>query len=364
MFKRSLLVLATLAFAVSCSTPTTMPTPSRDVAQDHRWDDRDRRPGFEFGEYTSQTIESRDSRGFIDLSETFGGYRGLMGKNLKGLLIEAASMERRDPRDRMAEIAVTYDRMPIERFAVTNMRGRQFFYLDLNRRLEDNFRKLNLEYNPRTTRVVNLTLLTNDGFDRPWPGPGPGPIPQPPKRDEFGVLYTNTASYKYFFEKDFSQMEADFKAKNKCTADGNAMFCKQVKAEALIPGEEEFVCRVDNSATYLSYGGNAVGRLEAEANAFANCQKNGNQMFCKLVTCSTGVITQRNMVSRCFNNNNATGKTFLGRGRNEVEAALKAKEACQVEGNAMFCKAGQCQSEPDTTPGPGPGANPWPKGNR
>lgn len=371
MLKKSLMVLATLAFTVACSS-----NPSRDIAQERRWDDRDRRPGFEFGEYTSQRIENRDDRGNIDLSETFGGFRGVLGKNLKGLLIEATYQDRRDPRDRRdgrpgmgrpgmpmsTEIAVTYDRMPVERFTVTNAMGRQFFYLDLNRRLEDNFRQLNLEYNPRVVNIVNLTLLTNDeGLERPGPGPfpGPGPGPFPPKRDEFGVLYFNSATYKYYFEKDFSQMEADFKAKNKCASEGNAMFCKMNKAEALIPGQEEFICRADNNATWMSYGGTAVGRLEAEANALINCQMRGNQNFCKLVTCSTGIVAQRNMVTRCFNNNNATGRTFLGRGRNEVEAALKAKEACQVEGNANFCKAGQCQSEPEITPGPGP--NPWPR---
>jgi hypothetical protein len=374
MFKKSLMVLATLAFTVACSS-----NPSREIAQERRWDDRDRRPGFEFGEYTSQRVENRDDRGFIDLSEAFGGFRGVLGKNLKGLLIEATYQDRRDPRDRRdgrpgmpsrpgmpmnTEIAVTYDRMPVERFTVTNLNGRQFFYLDLNRRLEDNFRQLNLEYNPRIVNIVNLTLLTNDdGLDRPgpgpFPGPGPGPIPQPPRRDEYGVLYINSFSNKYFFEKEFNAMEAELKAKNACFNGGNANFCKLLKSESLIPGEQDYFCRVDNTYSNFSYGAAAVGRLEAEAKAFLNCQAAGNTNFCKFNACSTGNVIQRNSITRCFSNNTYSNKTFLGRGQNDIEANLRAKEACQAEGNANFCKAGQCQTEQEPTPGPGP--NPWPR---
>jgi len=329
--------------------------------EEDRGDRRHGREGFEFGEYTSQEI--RDNTGFIDVSMEFSRFRGLEGKNFKGLLIEAQSIdmrgtnvpfprdprEMRDPRNprdirdpriqrpEERDIYLTLDQRPVDRFQVQDSYGRQFFYADFNREVGDKFGLLNIRYNPRNTIIKQLTVLTND--NRPWERP------LPPVMTEYGVMYKNNANGKIYFGKGFNQMDADFKAKELCQTAGNAFSCVAFKTETLVRSETEFFCSVKNSASGFSFGGTAQSRLEAEYNALMSCHEKGNIFNCTVdLTCTDGRMSAPNTVTACMFRNNASGKTFFSRGNSELQAKFLSNQLCQASGNQYNCVLSRCET--------------------
>lgn len=348
--------------ATSCSSFTNT---SRDVADDRR-DRRERRDGFDIGDYTSQRINN--DRGFIDVSEEFSRFRGLGGKNFKGLLVEAVRRDDRrdgpgpgrdDRRDgpgwpggpggpgrddrRDSDLVVTLDRDTLGRFRVEDTRERQFFYVDLNREVGDKFSGLNIQFNPRNSRVVNLTVLTND--ERPWDRPLPPPMP--PRFQDYGAMVKNSITGRTFFGKGFNPIEAEAAGKIQCQTQGNPQFCMMIKAEQLVFGETATFCSIKNDMTNTTFLGSATSRLEAEYMAIATCQNAGNHQFCNgNLMCSNGRIN-RGMATICMFKNFMTFRTFTAKGTNEVEAGYLANVSCQQAGNPNFCKLDRCDSVPD-----------------
>ena len=182
MKSTNILIIGLLALSTACSSFNNKSS-SRYVADDGRFDRGERHDGFDIGDYTSQRINNFS--GFIDVSAEFSSFRGLGGRNFKGLLIEARRMDigdprdMRDPRDMMdprnmrdpralesSDIVMTLDQMPTQRFQMVETSRMQYFYVDLNREFRDNFGALNIQYNPSNTLITKLTVLTND--ERPW----------------------------------------------------------------------------------------------------------------------------------------------------------------------------------------------------
>lgn len=350
MMKKNFLLMGLLVLSASCSS-WDYKSASRNVA-DERGRDRDRgerREGFEIGDYTSQRINNNS--GFIDVSDEFSRFRGLLGKNFKGLLIEAVKRDDRpgpggpggpgrdDRRDRfVSEIIVTLDQRPVERFLLADTRDRQVFYVDLNRELGDKFGKLNIQFNPRNADVRNLTVLTND--ERPWDQN----FPRPPRQAEFGVIFKNTYSNLHYFGKGQNSLDAEFAAKSACQQAGYAGYCTLLKSEMLTLAGDNFTCSVKNTYSNLSFGGTAPSRLEAEALTYLACQKAGYPGYCAgEFICSNGQRAP-GVTSGCLQKNTYSNKTFFGKGLNEVEATLRAKESCQADGYPGYCSPIRCES--------------------
>ncbi|OFZ40035.1 MAG: hypothetical protein A2504_07850 [Bdellovibrionales bacterium RIFOXYD12_FULL_39_22] len=350
---------------VACSSnPTTttsntdITNPNRDIAAE-RLDGRRDRTRFEIGEYTSRLIVNNGS-GLIDVFEEFSKFGGLYGKNLKGIIIEARARyinsvggerlpKKPNPQrlpmyehDTPSEIILQGNmRRPIERFYLFNTYGeRVFFYSDINREIGDQLERLYIQYDPIRVIVSQITLLTND--DRPWDIPHPLP---PINIKTYGAIYEDGYSSLKYFDKANNEIDADFKANEKCQKNGHPTYCKLYKKEEMLPGEVNFTCSITDGYDWLTYSANSPFRLESEALTIQSCQRAGHPNYCNQeLACSDGRRPPPNTATGCIIKDDYDNRTYFGQGINEVEAKFSAKRTCQSGGHPSYCKNARCET--------------------
>ena len=86
--------------------------------------------------------------------------------------------------------------------------------------------------------------------------------------------------------------------------------------------------------TFLGTGRNA---LEAEGAVRLSCEKSVHASYCTgAVKCSSG-ISEIGQGALCILNDSGYNRIFKGEGKNEVEAEAKAKQSCQASVHASYC---------------------------
>lgn len=107
--------------------------------------------------------------------------------------------------------------------------------------------------------------------------------------------------------------------------------------------EDRWICLVENKHTSNWYGGYGINKLEASGNAKSSCQKEEYEFFCQDQNLRCEEIISESINNVCQVENHLHQKTYIGKGRNRLEAAFGALKACQAQPDSVSCSEPICQ---------------------
>lgn len=103
------------------------------------------------------------------------------------------------------------------------------------------------------------------------------------------------------------------------------------------PIQSEIACMIIDSGHSKSYLGKGRTQIEAEANAREACGKSTHSSYCT----TTAKCDERNQLvdgATCMLVDSGHSKTFKGDGKSLVEAEYKARKSCSDSVHAVYCK--------------------------
>lgn len=95
------------------------------------------------------------------------------------------------------------------------------------------------------------------------------------------------------------------------------------------PNQPIWFCMINNYNTFLKFGDYGLNQLEASARTAQKCQSAPQGFHCNEHGIECEEITKQSEQKSCQFKNFQNNKTYLGKGRNRLEAEFKAAEQCQ-----------------------------------
>lgn len=106
------------------------------------------------------------------------------------------------------------------------------------------------------------------------------------------------------------------------------------------PQEVEYACLIIESLVSRSFLGKGRSQLDAEFQAKQNCSKTTSAQYCNnpatILKCSNNLNTRATGFV-CIVSDSLVSRTFRGEGKTQVEAEANAKIACQNTTSAQYC---------------------------
>lgn len=100
----------------------------------------------------------------------------------------------------------------------------------------------------------------------------------------------------------------------------------------------ERACLLVDSVFSKTFLGKGRTQLEAEANVRQECAKGTSSYYCTgQVRCSDGNADPRSRGYFCTVTDSVFSRTFTGTGSSAIEAEAKAKQACQASTSSYYC---------------------------
>ncbi len=105
------------------------------------------------------------------------------------------------------------------------------------------------------------------------------------------------------------------------------------------PARTEVVCALVESGWSKTYIGKGRNKIDAQANVLSTCGKETNSSFCNggKMTCSSGVQEPGVNGYICVLKDSGWGKVYRGEAKTALEAEALAKQSCQSANNASYC---------------------------
>ncbi|MCE3009680.1 MAG: hypothetical protein LW875_03600 [Proteobacteria bacterium] len=116
------------------------------------------------------------------------------------------------------------------------------------------------------------------------------------------------------------------------------------------PRENVSVCMLVASSFLKTYLGTGKNKMDAEYSARESCQKGVHSSFCRsgALKCDSNLDTAFESEAVCLVTAATYGRTYRGEGRTAIEAEAKAKQACQEDVHASYC--GNVKARCEVTP--------------
>ena len=321
---RMIFLAAVMALA-GCAQVSTTTSGNREVAQV--------RGGREFGYYFTRNVSRLSNTGVISFDRLFRNADDIERSTapfIKGALVE---ITKRNPRARGA-VDFFYNNGRIESLLVFAPSAVQHVYVSLNIPTRD-IGAISLRFDPVDFAVSSVTLLLNDEQVSDWGGYND---------PEFGVMYHNAVTNKYFFGKAYTDLDADFQARSACQAQSYANNCRVFKREAIVAAPRPLSCKIKNVVTNKFFLGEASSVFEAEFIARDNCSKENFANNCSSQSLECDSPANQGERQVCLVRNSVSNRSFLGRGSSGIRASFDAQAQCAAQNFANNCAAPSCET--------------------
>ena len=112
------------------------------------------------------------------------------------------------------------------------------------------------------------------------------------------------------------------------------------------PNQPIWFCTIKNNNTFLNFGEYGLNQLEATTTVTQKCQSAPFGFHCDEHAISCEEISKQSVQKICQLKNYQNNKTYLGKGRNQLEADFKTRDQCQIDitsrpihcGNPIVCQ--------------------------